>query len=477
MTGTTAGDAVGFRRPLALLVAGAYFMEILDGTIIAPAAPAIAADLGVAPVDVNIVLSAYLLTLAVLIPTGGHLSDRFGARRVFTTALVVFTLASLGCALASSLPMLTATRVLQGVGGALMVPVGRLVVLRGIEKTDLVRAIAYLTWPALLAPVLAPAVGGLLSTYIGWQWIFLINLPLGVAGVLVARRVVPDVRADTPPRFDTVGFLLLAGGLAALVVAIERVGTAQELWSVGGGALLGAVLLTLAVRHLVRTPRPLIDLRILRIGTFRTSATAGTVYRLVVSAVPFLLPLLFQIGFGWTAAQAGAVVIALFVGNVAIKPATTPLMRLLGIRGVLLLAALGGSACLVGMVWVRADTPLLVLLPLLVASGVFRSIGFTGFNSVTFADVGPADLGSANTLNATLQEVASGAGIALGALLVRLGGPVAERLGFDPEPGTPYRVTFVVMATVLLATAAAVLRMPRSAGRAVTGHRRPRDEE
>jgi len=210
-------------RWLALLVAGAFFMEILDATVIAPAAPHIAEDLRVAAVSINVAITAYVLTLAVLIPISGWLTERFGARRIFTLAIVVFTLASAGCAAATSLPMLVATRVLQGVGGAMMVPVGRLVVIRTTEKTDLVRAIAYLTWPALVAPLVAPALGGVLSTYASWRWIFLVNVPLGVIALLSARRLVPDVRADDPGRLDMRGFLLAAGGIAALVFGLEGV--------------------------------------------------------------------------------------------------------------------------------------------------------------------------------------------------------------------------------------------------------------
>src|SRR3954453_2315296 len=245
------------QRGLALLVAGAYFMEILDATVIAPAAPRLAADLGVPAVAVNVAITAYVLTLAVLIPISGWLTERYGARRVFVTAIVLFTLASAGCAAAVSLPMLVATRVLQGVGGAMMVPVGRLVVIRTTAKTDLARAIAYLTWPALVAPLLAPAAGGLLSTYASWRLIFLINLPLGLAGLILARRLVPDVRADDPGRLDWRGFLLLAVGLGALGAGLE--GGSSPDPPVAVPALAVAVLaLTAAVIHLLRARRPLL---------------------------------------------------------------------------------------------------------------------------------------------------------------------------------------------------------------------------
>src|SRR3954470_11021099 len=229
-------------RWLALLVAGAFFMEILDATVIAPAAPHIAEDLRVSAVSINVAITAYVLTLAVLIPISGWLTEKFGARRIFTFAVALFTLASAGCAAATSLPMLVATRVLQGVGGAMMVPVGRLVVIRTTDKTDLVRAIAYLTWPALAAPLVAPALGGVLSTYASWRWIFLVNVPLGVVALVLARRLVPDVRADDPAPLDLRGFLLAAGGIAALVFGLEGVAAERPRWAVAIGALAFALL-------------------------------------------------------------------------------------------------------------------------------------------------------------------------------------------------------------------------------------------
>ncbi len=453
-------------RRLALLVAGAFFMEILDGTVIAPAAPHIAADLGVAPVSINVAITAYVLTLAVLIPISGWLADRYGARRVFVTAIAVFTLASAGCVLAQDLPMLTATRVLQGAGGAMMVPVGRLVVLRTTAKSDLVRAIAYLTWPALVAPVVAPALGGVLSTYASWRWIFVVNVPLGVAGLLLARRLVPDVRADEPRGLDGRGFALTAVGVAALVVGMEGLAAADPEWPVVAiGLGVAAVALTAAVLHLLRVPRPLVDLRVLSVATFRVTALSGSVFRAVITAIPFLLPLLFQVGFGWSAARAGLVVIALFLGNVAIKPATTPLMRRFGIRTVLLGAIAASGLSLLGIAALTPSTPLPVLLGLLVASGVFRSIGFTSYNSVAFADVEPARMTPATTLLSTSQELGAGLGVAVGALLVRLGDPVAVAAG----PAGPFRVAFVALAVILLIPATAAVRLSRTAGDTVTG--------
>ncbi|WP_433287772.1 MFS transporter [Pseudonocardia sp. CA-142604] len=456
----------GLNRGLALLIAGAFFMEILDGTIIAPAAPHIAADFGVGPVDINVAITAYVLTLAVLIPISGWLADRFGARRVFMAALVMFTVASAGCALATNLSMLTATRVLQGAGGAMMVPVGRLVVLRTTAKPDLVRAIAYLTWPALAAPVISPVLGGVLSEYASWRWIFVINIPLGLAALLLARRLVPDLRAEDAGRLDRRGFVLTALGVAALVVGMESLGAGEPRWAVAGtGLVLAAVLLGAAVLHLLRSPRPLVDLRTLRIRTFRATAFGGSIFRAVITAIPFLLPLFFQLGFGWTAAEAGAVVIALFLGNVGIKPVTTPLMRALGIRTVLLGSIAASAACLVGIASLEATTPLPLLLGLLALSGIFRSIGFTAYNSVAYADVEPAQMTHANTLMSTLQELGAGLGVAVGALLVRVGQAVGP---FQGAAG-PYRVAFVLLAVVLVWPAIEGVLLSRTAGDAVTG--------
>ncbi|GAA0578503.1 MFS transporter [Paractinoplanes ferrugineus] len=452
-------------RRLALLVAGAHFMEFLDATVIAPAAPHIAADLGVEAVTVNVTVTAYVLTIAVLIPISGWLTERFGARRIFAVAIAVFTLASVGCAAAVNLPMLVGTRVLQGVGGAMMVPVGRLVVMRTTEKTDLVRVIAYLTWPALVAPLVAPAVGGFLSEYASWRWIFLINVPLGAIALILSLRLVPDVRADDPGRLDRQGFLLAALGIAALVLGLEEVAATRPNWPLGIGALAVAfTCLTAAVRHLLRSRQPLVDLRILRVRTYRVTALGGSVFRAVITAIPFLLPLFFQLGFGWTAAHAGLVVIALFAGNVGIKPATTPLMRGFGIRAVMLGSVLASAACLVGIAFLRDSTMPVLLVGLLILSGIFRSVGFTTYNSVAFADVPTERMTSANTLMSTVQELGGGLGVAVGALLVRLGAD----LGADGA----YRFAFLCLAVLLAIPAIDALRLPREAGNLVTGRGR-----
>jgi EmrB/QacA subfamily drug resistance transporter len=471
MTAEPAVDSPGqVHRGLALLVAGGMFMEILDGTVIAPAAPHIADSLGVEALAVNVAITSYVLTVAVLIPISGWLTDRYGARRIFTTAIAAFTLASIGCALATSLPMLIVARVLQGAGGALMVPVGRLVVLRSTAKSDLIRAIAYLTWPALLAPLIAPALGGVLSTYASWRWIFLINVPLGVAGFLLARRLVPAVRASEAGGLDLTGFLLTATGVAGLMVGVEALGSAApDRVRAAAGFAIGVAGFAAAVGYLLRARRPLFDLRVLRVATFRVSAVGGAVFRAVITAIPFLLALFFQLGFGWTAAQAGTVVIALFLGNVGIKPATTPLMRRFGIRVVLLGAVALSAACLVGIAMLQGGTPLPLLIGLLIASGVFRSIGFSAYNSVAFADIDTPRMTAANSLMSTMQELSAGLGVAVGALFVQLGDRFSGGLGLDDGADSGFRVAFVLLAVLLVVPAVDAALLPSSAGAAVTG--------
>ncbi len=325
---------------LALLVAGAFFMENLDGTIIATAAPRMARSFGVPSVELNVVITAYLLALGVFIPVSGWIADRFGARLVFSGAIALFTVSSGLCALSANLGELTVARVLQGMGGAMMVPVGRLVVLRAARKADIIRVIAYLTWPALVAPVVAPALGGALVTYASWRWIFVLNLPLGLIALYIAVRIVPDLRPDRAERLDWLGFALTGAGLGAFVYGLELVTDGNVSWASAGAAVgVGAMLIWWAVGHLRRSAHPLLDLRVLRVPTFRASSLGGSLFRMAISAAPFLLALMFQNGFGWSPLRSGMLVIGVFVGNIAIKPFTTPILHRFGFRTVLMTAA------------------------------------------------------------------------------------------------------------------------------------------
>jgi EmrB/QacA subfamily drug resistance transporter len=460
----TPGSTQAWSPRLALLVAATFFMEFLDATVLTTAIPNIADDFRVPPADVNITMTAYLLTVAMGIPLSGWLAERFGARRVFCLAIAIFTLASLACSLSQDLTALTLSRIMQGLGGAMMVPVGTLLVLRGTPKAELLRATAFLVWPGLLAPVLAPLVGGALTTYLSWHWIFLINLPLGAAAFLAALRLVPAAAGDRGRRLDWLGLFLTTLGVGALVVGLELVSTHPAPWAaLSAGA--GAVAVACAVLWMRRARYPLFDLGVFSTRTFRAMATGGFAYRLTISSVPFLLPLMFQAGFGWTPLHAGAMVAAVFIGNIGIKPATTPLIRRFGFKAVLVFASVASAATFVLCALLTPETPEPLTFALLVCSGAFRSIGFSAYASVQYADIAPAQLTSANTVSATLVQLAAAAGIAVGALLIRL----FDGLGTFPDDAAgPFRGAFLAMAVLMLASTADSLFLPRHAGAEVS---------
>jgi MFS family permease len=350
------------------------------------------------------------------------------------------------------------------------VPVGRLVVMRSTAKDEVIAAIAFLTWPALFAPVIAPVLGGVLTTYASWRWIFLINVPLGVVGLVLAIRLVPNLRSATPKRLDWIGLITSTLGLGAFVYGVSLVdGRNVPVLAVTGFLVAAAVLLTVAVWHLWRTPVPLVDLRPLMITTFRASQVGGSLYRTSILAVPFLLPLMFQDDFGWSAAKAGSFVIFVFVGNLCIKPATTPLLRRFGFRFVLLASIVVGALATAGCGLLRSDTPLAVIAVLLVIGGAFRSIGFTAYNTIAFADVDQTNVVHANTLSSTLQQLASGLAIAAGALGLRLGQALRAPLGHPHSTDITYTVAFFAVAALLIGSFVEVWRLPRSAGVLIGG--------
>jgi EmrB/QacA subfamily drug resistance transporter len=452
------------RRAIALLVAGTFFMENLDGTIIATAAPAMARTFGVQSSDIGIAITSYLLTMAVLIPLSGWIAHRFGIRRVFLVAIAVFTLASTLCAAAPTLPLLVAARVLQGVGAAMMVPVGRLAVLTGIGKGEVIRAIAFLTWPALVAPVIAPALGGFFATYLGWEWIFLVNVPLGVVAFVAALRLVPAGDGIRPAGLDWWGLVLTCTAVAALVTTADLLAAEANRWGLTAAlGVAGAVLLVLAVRHLVGAPHPLLNLALLRIRTFRVPHNSGGLYRLTISAVPFLLPLMFQDAFGWSAVQAGSMVLFVFLGNVAIKPATTWMLRTFGFRRVLVAATSGAALSMVLAGLLTAGMPWWLVAAVLTVGGVARSVGFTAYATITFADIDGPQMSQANTLSATIQQIAAGFGVAVGAVALRLGDTVT---GTDGDPGAvgPYRFAFFVLAALTVIAVVDAVRLDPAAG-------------
>jgi EmrB/QacA subfamily drug resistance transporter len=447
-------------------------MENLDGTIIATAAPRMARSFGVPSVELNVVITAYLLALGVFIPVSGWIADRFGARVVFSGAIALFTVASGLCALSTSLGELTLTRVLQGIGGAMMVPVGRLVVLRAASKADIIRVIAYLTWPALVAPVIAPALGGAIVTYTSWRWIFVLNLPLGVVALVVAARIVPDLRAERVQRLDWRGFALTGLGLATFVYGLELVTQGSASWDAVAAAVgAGLMLICWAVFHLLRSANPLLDLRVLKVASFRAANLGGSLFRIAISAVPFLLPLLFQNAFGWSPFKSGMLVIAIFLGNIAIKPMTTTILRRFAFRTVLMCSAGAAGATLALCAGFSARTPLVLIVVVLVASGVFRSVGFTAYNTIVFADVTPDAMNNANTLFSTVQQLTMGLGVAVGALALRAGAPLDRFFGVSGTGARPFGAAFLLLGVVALLAAAEAGLLPPQAGSAIASRK------
>jgi EmrB/QacA subfamily drug resistance transporter len=470
---TAAGAGTSRRTILvALLVAGTFFMENLDGTVIATAIPQMARSFGAGAVDLNIGITAYLLALAMFIPMSGWLTDRFGSRVVFATAISVFTAASVLCGFCGSLVTFTAARILQGIGGAMMVPVGRLVVLRSTPKRDFVTAIAYITWPGLVAPVLGPPLGGFITTYLSWRWIFFLNIPLGVIALVMACLLIPNEREPAPPPFDVRGFFLSGTGCALLIFGLDLVGRLDSAWAIGTGMLAASVVLgTMAVRHFRRHPHPLVDLAALRVPTFAVSFWGGSLFRIAFGTTPFLLPLLFQIGFGMSAFASGLLVLSVFAGNLLMKPATTPILRRFGFRTTLIGNGALSAMTLLACCFLSPRTPLPLIALVLFVGGLCRSMQFTCLNAMAFADIPPARMSRSTTLSSTVQQMTLAVGVAFGAITLRL----SSFLGGTFAQSTPtlldFRITFALVSLVALAAIVDCFKLSPDAGSEVSGHR------
>ncbi len=454
-------------NPLALLAAGCFFMEFLDGTIIAPALPQMAVSLGTDPVALHVGISAYLLTVAVCILPGGWAAERFGPRPVFTSAILLFTAASVLCAFCTSANSFVAARVIQGVGGAMMVPVGRLVVLRNTPKSDLMRNIALLTWPGLTAPLIGPPLGGFIAQHLDWRYIFLINLPLGVIAAGIALRIVPRTGGSAPRPFDYRGFLLAGAACLCAELSLDLLGRDDPPW------LLALLLVAVGVlagvlfwRHLRRARQPLIDPAPWAVPTFRAVMDFGTAMRGLISSMPFLLPLMFQLGFGYDAFTAGSLVLIMFAGNLGMKPATSWVLQRFGFRTTLSGNALLQACTLIGYALVGPATPFPILFVLLAVSGASRSMQFTALNALAFADVPQDRMAPANTWFSVAFQLSNGIGVAVGALLLRTAGVLA---GHGPNLAA-FHGAFAAVAVLMIGLALMTLRLRRDAGAAVSGH-------
>lgn len=448
---------------LALLVAGAFFMENLDSTIITPAVPVMANAFDVNPADMNIGISAYMLALGVFIPISGWMAEKFGPKKIFGFAVALFTLASLLCAMTTSLWMFSAVRILQGIGGAMMVPVGRLVVLRATPKEGLIKAIAILTWPALVAPVLGPPLGGLFVDHADWRWIFYINIPLGVLAFLFSLKLFPSEFVKSDKRFDWIGFILLGIAIFSLLWTTELITQNHlEVGVVSTFAGIGIVTFILAIIHLRRTKAPVLYFDSLKIKTFFVASIGGSIFRASINAVPFLVPLMYQLGFGFNATKAGLMLIAVFLGNLLIKPFTTPIMHQFGFKNVLVWNGLLNAVLLGLYATFNADSSLTYMCLILFLSGVTRSIQFTAVNTIAYVDIDKKDMSNANTLFSTMFQIAMALGIALGAIALRLG----EHFSDAQDTILPFRIAFFIVAIVSFLSVLDTFSLPKNAGSA-----------
>ncbi|ODR98503.1 MFS transporter [Methyloceanibacter methanicus] len=447
---------------ITLIVAVALFMETMDSTIIATSLPAIAADLGEDPIALKLALTSYLLSLAVFIPISGWMADRFGARTVFRAAIVVFTLGSAACGFATSLLDFILFRIVQGMGGAMMVPVGRLVILRSVPKAELISALAWLTVPALMGPVIGPPLGGFITTVFSWRWIFWINIPVGILGVYLATRFIENFREDTVPPLDLKGFFLSGIGLAGLAFGFTIIG--QPLfppWVVAGLLAVGAASCALYVRHAFAIPAPLLDLRLLKIDTFFANIAGGFLFRIGVGATPFLLPLYFQLGFGMTPLQSGLLTFSIAVGAVAMKTTAAPILRRFGYRPVLIWNALITAGFIAVCALFTAATPHALILATLLVGGFFRSLEFTAINTIAYADIGEHEMSKATSFASVSQQLSMSAGVAVGALVLEL-----QRMGRAGHEvlASDFHLAFLIVGAFAASSALIFLRLPKDAG-------------
>ena len=457
---------------IASIVSCAFFMEALDSTVIVTALPQMARSFGETSVRLSLGISVYMLTLAVVIPASGWVADRFGPRRVFCVAIVLFTLSSMLCGASNNLWEFVGARILQGIGGSMMSPVGRIMVLRMTEKIHLVRVMNFISVPGLIGPVIGPPLGGFLTTYASWRWIFYINVPIGLIGIAMAAIYIRNI-PPTPRRpFDYAGFLLNGTTMASLMFGLDVIAGPGSNWRIGGLMILGGLMLgALAARHALRVEHPLVDVRALKVKTYAVVNSGGSLFRMSMSAPTFLLPLLFQIGLGMSAFASGLLIVAHAAGDLGIKVATTQTLRRFGFRTVLIGSASAFAIFVTACAMFTATTPAIVILILLFVGGSVRSLQMTSLGSLQFSDIPPGEITGASTLSGVNQQLMRSFGVALAAVVLNIA--VALRGG---TPGVltlvDFRVALLVTAAVAFASVLWYLPLERNVGDVVSGRRR-----
>ena len=454
-----------YRVPL--IVASALFMENLDSTVITTSLPIIARSFNEDILRLNMAVTCYLLSLAVFIPLSGWVADRFGARTVFRAAIGVFTLGSILCGIADSTLTFVGARILQGIGGAMMVPVGRLVILRTVAKPDLVRAMSYLTIPALIGPIIGPPLGGLISTYTSWRWIFFINVPIGILGMYLATRFLDDVREESVPKLDAMGASLAGIGLAALMFGFETVhgGTLPDAAVVA--LLVGGVLaLVLYTLHARRTENAIIDLTLLRIPTFSIATLGGSLFRIGSGAFQLLMPLMLQVGFGMTPFASGLLTLAGAAGSVPMKMSAPFFLKRFGFRIVLIGTALINGMFLIVCGLFTAEMPGLLMFAILLVSGFFRSLQFTSVNTISYAEISSPIMSRATTFASMAQQLSTSLGVASGAFFLHEFLTLRGGTTLLPED---FLYAFVAVGVITFSSALFFFRLTPNAGAEISG--------
>jgi EmrB/QacA subfamily drug resistance transporter len=449
------------------IVACGFFMESLDSTIIATSIPQMAESLGESPLRLNLAVTSYLLSLAVFIPASGWIADRFGARRVFCAAITVFTIGSALCGIATSLAMLVSMRVLQGIGGAMMNPVGRLILLRSFPKQELMRAMAFMSLPALIGPTMGPIVGGFLTTYVSWRWIFYINIPIGMLGIALALRHFEDFRAALIPRFDFLGFAIAGLGLALLELGIEYLGRSVIPAAAEAGIFAAALLvLVLYGWHATRTPNPAIDLTLFRVRTFRIGVFAGGLCRVGLGAIPFLLPLLFQVGFGLSPLQSGLLTFASSIGAFLMRTVAPWILRTFGFRRLLMGNGAVVALMAAGLALFSVETPHWLIVGYVLTLGFVRATQFIAINALSYSELPQEILSKGTGIASVAQQLSMSFGVAIGASLLQIIiGPAGTLTALD------FRPVFLIIALTPLLSVLGFLRLRPQDGQQVSGHR------
>jgi EmrB/QacA subfamily drug resistance transporter len=456
-------------RLIALIVASALFMEQLDGTVLATALPAMAANFGVSPLRMSVALTAYLLSLAVFIPASGRVADRFGARRVFCSAIALFTLGSMLCGLSPNLPILVASRILQGFGGAMMMPVGRLILLRAVPRAQLVAAMSWVLVPGLIGPVVGPPLGGFLVDSFSWRWIFYINVPIGLLGGALAWHHIDDARETRHLPFDLSGMLLSGAALACLMFGFELASRGATSWSETAAIVLaGLVSGTLYIRHAAHIRHPILDLRLMRVRSFALSVWAGSFTRITGGALPFLLPMMMQLGFGMSATRSGLITFASAAGAMLMKAAGVPLLRRYGFRNVLIGNGMIATLFLMASALFRPGWPLWAIYATLLAGGFFQSLQFTAYNTVAYANISAKRMSAATSFYTTFQQLMLSAGICAAATV--LSASAAFRHHASPTLAD-FSVTWIVLGMITLVAVPICTLLPRDVGDDMAGRR------